>query len=81
MPTETPGQETFSLWTVVHIVFDHLVEHGMHPTFGEAGDPSAPAATLLQALGVCPAAKSDTRMPDDVRAELAALRHAMFDEP
>lgn len=81
MPIDTPGEEAYSPWTVVHLVFDHLVEAGLRPTLGEAGDPSAPAAALLAALGVRAATKSDMRIPDDVREELAALREAMLDEP
>lgn len=80
MPTESPDQEVLNPWTVVHVVFEYLVDQGLHPTFGDGGDPSVPAAALLQALGIHPVTKPDMRMPDDVREELAALRHVMFDD-
>lgn len=79
MSVEQPEPETYNPWSVVHLVFDHLVERGLHPTFGEGGDPSAPAAELLRALGLHPAVQPDTRIQEHVRDELAALRQA-FDE-
>ena len=79
MPVEPPRRETYNPWSVVHLVFDHLVERGLRPTFGEGGDPSVPAAELLRALGVGAAVQPDTRVQEGVRTELAALRQA-FDE-
>ncbi len=30
-----PQPETYSPWTVVNVVFHHLVDVGLHPTLGE----------------------------------------------
>ncbi|MGP8000013.1 MAG: hypothetical protein ACLPKI_22265 [Streptosporangiaceae bacterium] len=70
--------ETFNPWTVVNLVFHHLAEHGLHPVLGESGDPGRPAADLLLALGVEPAAEGNQRFADDVRNHLADLRDAFF---
>lgn len=79
--TEDPRhEETYSPWTVVNVVFTHLAEKGLHPVLGEAGDPGAPAAQLLRALGVTPSQQGDSRMSSDVRQELADLRAAVMDD-
>ncbi|WP_020498630.1 hypothetical protein [Sciscionella marina] len=80
MSAENSDRETYNPWSVVHLVFDHLADRGLHPAFGESGDPSAPAAELLRALGIHPSVKPDTRIQEGVREELAALRKTMFDE-
>jgi hypothetical protein len=49
-----PEQETFNPWSIVNLVFHHLASQGLHPVLGEAGDPGAPAADLLRALGIRP---------------------------
>ncbi|MQA03367.1 MAG: hypothetical protein GEV07_11800 [Streptosporangiales bacterium] len=54
MVTEEPSAETYNPWTIVNLVFHHLVAHGRHPTLGDPGDPGEPAAALLRALGVQP---------------------------
>ena len=46
--------ESYNPWTVVNLVFNHLVEQGYHPVLGESGHPGEPAAQLLRALGVTP---------------------------
>ena len=51
---DQPSKETYNPWTIVNLVFDHLVEHGLHPTLGAAGHPGEPAAELLRALGITP---------------------------
>ncbi|MGH3501554.1 MAG: hypothetical protein ACRDQA_11805 [Nocardioidaceae bacterium] len=81
MSANDPDQETYNPWTVVHVVFDHLTDHGLRPTLGEAGDPSEPAAALLHALGIGTVTKPDTPMTEDVREELATLRQAIFEDP
>jgi hypothetical protein len=52
---ESMDEETFNPWSIVNLVFHHLADEGLHPVLGEAGDPGAPAAGLLRALGLKPA--------------------------
>lgn len=70
--------ETFNPWTVVNVVFRHLVDAGLHPVLGETGDPGTPAAQLLRALGITPAAEGDRRHVLRVREQLAELRERAF---
>jgi hypothetical protein len=72
--------ETYNPWTVVNLVFHHLAEQGLHPILGEAGDPGAPAADLLRAFGVTPAAVGNQRKAEEVADELAGLREHYFGE-
>ncbi|MCP2182276.1 hypothetical protein [Prauserella alba] len=74
-------EETYSPWTVVNVVFSHLAEQGLHPELGEAGDPGAPAAELLSALGITPSAQGDSRIGRETERELAELRAALLDAP
>ena len=74
------ADETFNPWTVVHLVFDHLAAEGLHPTLGEGGDPGAPAAELLQCLGIRPAPEGNRHVADKVQDRLAELRSAVFPE-
>jgi hypothetical protein len=76
----SPG-ETYNPWTIVNLVFHHLVEHGCHPTLGDAGHPGEPAAALLRALGVTPTVGADGRTTRDVRDHLAELRSTVLGEP
>ena len=73
--------ESYNPWTVVNLVFHHLAEQGLHPTFSEAGDPGAYAAELLRALGIRPAADGNRRDFERKTDELARIRAAMFGEP
>ena len=66
--------ETYNPWTVVNLVFAQLAEEGLHPVLGDAGDPSVPAADLLRALGIEPAAEGNRQVIRDVREHLATLR-------
>ena len=75
-----PATETFNPWSVVNLVFHHLAEQGLHPVLGESGDPGRPAAELLRALGVEPAAEGNQQLATDVRDHLAELRDAFFEE-
>lgn len=68
--------ETYNPWTVVNLVFRHLADVGLHPVLGETGDPGAPAAELLRALGITPTAEGDARVPARAKSELAELRAA-----
>ncbi|MBK1785949.1 hypothetical protein [Prauserella cavernicola] len=73
--------ETYNPWTVVNVVFHHLVGEGLHPTLGESGHPGDPAAELLRAFGIRPAAEGDNRINDDIRQQLADLRETILDQP
>jgi hypothetical protein len=75
-----PAAETFNPWSVVNLVFHHLVDQGLHPVLGESGDPGRPAADLLRALGVEPAAEGSQQSSRDVQDHLADLRDAFFGE-
>lgn len=73
-----PGQEAFNPWSVVNLVFHHLAAAGLHPVLGEAGDPGRPAADLLRALGITPAAEGSPQQAERKADELARLREAVF---
>jgi hypothetical protein len=76
-----PGEsqhETFNPWSIVNLVFRHLADQGLHPVLGEAGDPGAPAAELLRALGIQPAAEGNLEISRDIRRQLAEIRSAVF---
>ena len=75
------AEETYNPWTVVNVVFHHLVEQGLHPTLGDTGHPGEPAAELLRALGITPRAEGDLRAARNVQEHLAQLRASMFGEP
>lgn len=76
---ETPDKgQTFNPWSVVHLVFDHLVDNGLHPILGETGDPSRPATDLLRALGVEPGPEPPAHTQPDVSQQLAELRVTML---
>jgi hypothetical protein len=75
--SEDDQQESFNPWSIVNLVFHHLAAQGLHPVLG-GQDPGAPAAQLLRALGIEPAAEGDRQLAEGVRRELADLREAMF---
>ncbi len=75
-----PASETFNPWSVVNLVFHHLADQGLHPVLGQSGDPWPPAADLLRALGVEPAAEGNQQFSTDLRDHLAQLRDAFFEE-
>jgi hypothetical protein len=70
-------RETFNPWSIVNLVFHHLASHGLHPVLGGA-DPGAPAAELLRALGIEPAAEGDRQVSENVKQQLADIRAAVF---
>jgi len=72
--------ETYNPWSIVHLVFTHLSDQGLHPILGESGDPGPPAAALLRALGIEPAAEGNREVVRDIRAHLAEIRSAMFEQ-
>ena len=71
------GRETFNPWSIVNLVFHHLASSGLHPVIG-GDDPGAPAADLLRALGIEPAAEGDRQVSENVKQQLAELRAAVF---
>jgi hypothetical protein len=71
-----PEQETFNPWSIVNLVFHHLAGEGLHPVLGEAGDPGAPAADLLRALGITPAAEGNRMESEQRKQRLAEIRAA-----
>lgn len=77
--THEPTAESYNPWSVVHHVFTHLTEQGLHPVLGESGDPGEPARALLVALGIEPAPEGNREVMRNVRAHLADLRHAAFE--
>ena len=79
-PAEGADVETFNPWSVVNLVFEHLVDQGLHPVLGDRGDPGAPASDLLRALGIEPAAEGNREVMRDVRDHLAEIRAAMLGE-
>ncbi len=70
--------ETYNPWSIVNLVFHHLADEGLHPVLGSAGDPGAPAAQLLAALGIRPAAEGNRRVSQDVQQHLTQIRSAVF---
>jgi hypothetical protein len=74
-----PVSESFNPWTVVNVVFHHLVDAGLHPTLGGA-DPGAPAAEMLRAFGIEPAPEGDRQVGENVKRHLAEIRAAVFGE-
>ncbi len=72
--------ETFNPWTVVNLVFHKLVDEGLHPVLGNTGDPGGPAAELLRALGIEPAAEGNRHVTRDIRDHLAVLRSTVLGE-
>jgi hypothetical protein len=68
--------ETYNPWSIVNLVFRHLAHEGLHPVLGETGDPGAPAAELLRALGITPAAEGNAQTAARAKDRLAELRDA-----
>ncbi len=77
---DSDAAETYNPWTVVNLVFTHLAEEGLHPVLGESGDPSPAASALLLALGIEPVPEGNRAVMRDVRAHLAEIRAAMFED-
>jgi hypothetical protein len=79
-PGIPPDAETFNPWSVVNLVFHHLADQGLHPVLG-GGDPAPPAAALLRALGIEPAAEGNRQAARAVREHLAEIRAAVLEDP
>jgi hypothetical protein len=80
MNEQTDQIETYNPWTVVNVVFAHLAEVGLHPTFGTTGNPGEPAAALLRALGIDPTPEGDARIAAENKEKLAQLRATWSNE-
>jgi lysophospholipase L1-like esterase len=78
-PGIPPEAETYNPWSVVNLVFHHLADAGLHPVLGGPGDPGPPAAELLRALGIHPAAEGNRQVARDVQRHLAEIRAAVLD--
>ena len=74
--THSRDHETYNPWSIVNLVFHHLASEGLHPVLGEAGDPGAPAAELLRALGITPAIQGSRQASEQTKRDLAAIRAA-----
>ena len=72
--------ETYNPWSIVNLVFGHLAAEGLHPVLGEAGDPGAPAAELLRALGITPDKEGSRQTSEQTKRKLAEIRAAVFQE-
>jgi hypothetical protein len=78
--SDEPYDETYNPWSIVNLVFHHLAEQGLHPVLGATGDPGEPAAQLLRALGIEPAAEGNRQASQNVRQHLAEIRAAVLGE-
>lgn len=72
--------ETYNPWSIVHLVFEHLSDQGLHPTLGDGGSPAVHAEGLLRALSIEPAAEGNREVVRAVRAHLEEIRTVMLDE-
>ncbi|NUR96750.1 MAG: hypothetical protein HOV67_16010 [Kribbellaceae bacterium] len=72
--------ESYNPWSVVHLVFEHLADAGLHPVLGATGHPGEPAAELLRCLGIRPDPQGDQRLAQQQDAKLAELRETFFGE-
>lgn len=72
--------EAFNPWTVVNVVFTHLVDQGLHPVLGEHGDPGRAAHDLLVALGIEPRAEGNREVMRKVHDHLSEIRSAVFEQ-
>ena len=79
VPSE-PQAETYNPWSVVNLVVHHLAAQGLHPILGESGAPGEPAAALLRAFGIEPAAEGNRQVMAAVWSHLDQIRTAMLGE-
>ena len=75
------NEESYNPWTVVHLVFEHLADAGLHPVLGATGHPGEPAAELLRCFGIRPDPQGDQRVAQQTAEELAELRERMLGAP
>ncbi len=73
-----PDNERYNPWTIVNLVFHHLADEGLHPVIGDPGNPGAPAAALLVAMGIEPANAAGEKAAQKVQDQLSELRAAAF---
>jgi len=74
--THSDHPETYNPWSIVNLVFHHLADEGLHPVLGETGDPGIPAAELLRAFGIRPAAEGNRMEAEQRNQRLAEIRAA-----
>jgi hypothetical protein len=79
-PALQEAPETYNHWTIVNLVFHHLADQGLHPVLGGPESPGTAAADLLRALGVEPLPEGNRKVNEQVKARLAELRAAVFEE-
>jgi hypothetical protein len=77
-PYHPQAEETYNPWSVVNLVFHHLADQGLHPVLGGTGDPGAPAAELLKAFGIQPAAEGNRHISRDIQQHLTQIRSAVL---
>jgi hypothetical protein len=77
-PHGPQDEETYNPWSIVNLVFHHLADQGLHPVLGGAGDPGAPAADLLRAFGIQPAAEGNRHVSRGIQQHLAQIRTAVL---
>jgi len=75
------NEESYNPWTVVHLVFEHLADAGLHPVLGATGHPGEPAAELLRCFGIRPDPQGDQRIAQQTAEQLAELRARMLGSP
>lgn len=80
MSNEQPTGQIYNPWTVVNLVFEHLVEQGFRPTLGEEDNPGEAGAALLRALGVTPGIDSGGLNTSEIHDELAELRATILEQ-
>lgn len=73
-------KQTYNPWTIVNLVFGHLVDEGLRPVLGETGNPADGATALLRALGIEPGQDHEGPAATSISEELAELRARMFPE-
>lgn len=77
-PSDPTPPETYNPWSIVNVVFHHLVDQGLHPVLGSAGHPGEPAAELLKAFGIEPTVEGNGKVAESVRSQLAELRNVVL---
>ena len=80
-PKSDERPETYNPWSIVHLVFEHLSDQGLHPTLGDGGSPARPRGGVRGRSPIEPAAEGNREVVRAVRAHLAEIRPVMLEEP